>query len=97
LFVLGLISLQDWPWCFVLLGHILFLVPGHLLARAYQLICKFRSIFLRFLYVDFRHAMSMMINVPVYHMFLLFGVDLKAENKSALGYWRSRRKNKMTD
>jgi hypothetical protein len=97
LFVLWLISLQDLPWCFVLLGHILFLVPGHLLARLYQLINTARSIFLRFLLVDFRHAMSMTVNVPVYCLFLLFGVDLKAENKSALGYWRSRRKNKMTD
>lgn len=97
LFVLGLISLQDWPWSFVLLGHILFLVPGHLLARLYQLINTARSIFLRFLLIDFRHAMSMTVNVPVYYLFLLFGVDLKVENKSALGYWRSRRKNKMTD
>ncbi len=38
-----------------------------------------------------RRWLSVIINYPIYYSFLLFGVDLKKENQTALGYFKKKR------
>ena len=90
-FILVFLSFQDWLWCFVALTHVLFLVPGHYIEKLVNLLKEAWSLFLRFLLIDIRHFLSMLFNYPIYYLFLLFGVDLKKEGKSAMEYLSKRK------
>ncbi|MBP6730552.1 MAG: UbiA family prenyltransferase [Chitinophagales bacterium] len=41
--------------------------------------------------IPMRRWLSVIINYPIYYSFLLFGVDLKKENQTALGYFKKKR------
>ncbi len=44
--------------------------------------------------IPVRRKVSVVINYPIYYCFLLFGVDLRKENQSAIGYLKKKRAKK---
>ena len=93
LITLGLLLYLDYRWLLLLPLHLFFLVPKSLfeniknyllkmLSYAIGLSSRLKNIFFRIL--------STIVNYPIYYLFLLFGVDLKKENKSALEYLKSK-------
>lgn len=80
----------DWKWCILIPMQVLILTP----ATIFQPLLKFWKWFylkmIIFVTVHVRHALSMSVNYPIYYAFLLFGVDLIKEKKSALEFLKSK-------
>lgn len=90
--VLAILSLSDWRFLVVLLVHI-FLFNTLLYTETYKVVFPaIRDMWTKHIRVSLRSIASALINYPIYFLFLLFGVDLKKENRSAADYIKSRKK-----
>jgi len=90
--LIALIS-ADWRWVLLLLVHAALLVPAYLFRDALRAGAALRpkiSALVWYLLARARHLASCTVNYPIYWLFLLFGVDLTRERKSALGFIRSK-------
>jgi len=81
--------LQEWRWVLVLPFHLMALTPIHLYRPVIIILRAFWQWILRQRPIV-RAALSAIINYPIYWSFRCFGVNLKKENASALGYLRSK-------
>ena len=85
LLLILLLVINNVGWIFILLLHVILLIPFHLIKKSFNLLKEVISYTQRFVYNDVRNILSMVINYPIYYCFRLLGVDLKKENVSALG------------
>jgi len=85
--VLALLVFQHPLWCGIVPLHLLLLVSREKLGQ-------WRTVTLQMAvsmyYGVFRRTLNASINYSIYMLFLLFGVNLKVEKTSALGYLRGR-------
>jgi len=80
----------DGRWILILPFHILFLLPSYLHEKMTDGIRFIYGKLLVYVFIPGRHYSSRVINYTIYYFFLLFGVNLKKENKSAMKYLKSR-------
>jgi len=85
LLLILLLVINNVGWIFILLLHVILLIPFHLIKKSFNLLKEVISYTQRFVYNDVRNILSMVINYPIYYCFRLLGVDLKKEKVSALG------------
>lgn len=86
LFTIFLLIVSDWKWLILLPAHILILTPLYIFK---PLINLFKWLYLNTVIifsVYVRAFLSATVNYPIYFLFLLFRIDLKKENKSAIEY-----------
>lgn len=90
--VLGILSLADRRFLIILLIHVL-LYNAELYTETYKVLFPaIRDAWTKHIRVFLRSATSAMVNYPIYFLFLLFGVDLKKENRSAIDYLKNRKR-----
>lgn len=77
-------------WIFLLFLHTTFLVPQYLLVKAKEFFKVNYYLFITFFAVKVRHVLSLSVNVPIYMLFKICGINLIKEKKSALEYIKSK-------
>jgi len=85
--VLALLVFQHPLWLGIVPLHLLLLVSREKLG---QWRTAALNLAVPLYYRVFRRALNAAVNYPIFVLFLLFGVDLRAEKTSALGYLRGR-------
>lgn len=90
LFTLAFLLTKDWQWFFIIPVHLLLLTPYYIFKPILQYSKKTYHLLVVFFTVYLRHFISLCINYPIYLLFLLFGVNLTREKKSALEYLKDK-------
>ncbi|MEX2590960.1 MAG: UbiA family prenyltransferase [Chitinophagales bacterium] len=90
LFMLAFLLNSDWRWFFIIPVHFLILTPHYIFKPILQFCKKAYYTVVVLVSVHFRHLISMCVNYPIYYMFLLFGVNLIREKKSAMEYLKEK-------
>lgn len=89
-FVLLLLFFKQPFWTLIILPiHLLFFVQYDFVGKAILLAKMVQSGVAKLYWkahVCLRHVFSALINYPIYYLFLMFGVDLKKERKSAIEF-----------
>lgn len=80
--MLFLLIIIDWHWLVLLPLHVLFLLPNSILEESLK--------YLHLFSIRLKGVVSILVNYPIYFFFLIFGVNLKKENKSAMEYLKSK-------
>ena len=86
LLMLVFAALDHPGWLMLLLLHTALLVPFYMLVKAKELVKVNYFRFITFVAVEVRNAISLVVNIPVYYLFRIFGVDLVKEKKSGWEY-----------
>jgi 4-hydroxybenzoate polyprenyltransferase len=79
-------------WLLILPVHLVLLFPFNYIVTAVNKIVPVWYFFLKFITVDVRHLISMVVNYPIYYAFKIVGIDLIRENKTAADVLLRRRK-----
>lgn len=85
--VLVLLAFQSPLWAVIIPLHLLLVVSGAQLAQ-WRFLLQKMAVFIY--YRLFRKVANAAVNYPIFLLFLLFGVDLRKEDTSALSYLRRR-------
>lgn len=80
---------HDWRWMALLLVHLLILTPAHLIKPFFTTLHELWQWILRQRPIV-RAATSALVNYPIYWLFRCFGIDLRQEKTSALGFLRAK-------
>lgn len=83
LVMLFLAGLNNYYWWCMLPIHTILLVPNFFVEKIVWLVIRMYQYTRSLLIVEVRHAISCMINYPIYYLFKLFGTDLIKEQKTA--------------
>ena len=89
---LVLIIYMDWLWIVLLPFHFVLLIPTFFKDKIFEGLVFLLSNFMAHFLYPCRLAFSRIVNYLIHYFFLLFGVNLIKENKSAFSYFKSRLK-----
>lgn len=78
----------NYHWALVLILHMVLLVPASFYSKIISFIKRICSVLMKIILVDVRNAISLVVNLPIYWTFRLFGVNLKKEQTSAIAYFK---------
>lgn len=81
---------HDFWWATLLLLHLTLLVPVSFYRKIASVVKSIYSVIIKIILVDVRNVLSLIINLPIYWVFRLFGVNLKKEQTSAIAYFKKR-------
>lgn len=90
LFMFIPLLISDWKWSILIPLQLTVLTPFRIFKPIISLSKKSYQLMIVFLFVHVRHFISLCVNYPIHIFFLIFGVNLKKENKSAFKYLKDK-------
>jgi len=76
----------DWQWASLAIIHIVLLIPAFVLSETKRYFLFIAGYSQLKIIIPTKHYLSLSINYPIYFLFLIFRIDLRKENKSAIQY-----------
>ncbi len=86
LFAICILITLNPVWVIILFMHVVTLIPRYFFVKAREFVKTTYYRLISFVTVKVRNFISRSINLPIYWLFRLFGVDLMKEGKSAFEY-----------
>jgi 4-hydroxybenzoate polyprenyltransferase len=89
LITLLLATTVDWRWILLSPFHVILLIPSYHLKNVIEWMLLVWDKFKTYFFFPAKHFISHIINYSIFYFFLLFGVNLRKEKKSAWRYLKS--------